>query len=1093
MRIIRVVLLFAMLIAKGADAISDEDKEKLAEMFSPILILTEETRKVYDETVPIRVMKPEPVRIISAQYADSIRFQARRQRNDLSEYAGGAFDWKSFANWEPPLVFPGVNFSQNRFAFPFRSYRYTGRPVIGGQRYDYGEYTLEAWFDYPGTTAAVWNAAYFGEGAYAGLDNNHRGSNYLNTNTAYVHIDSTTHTNYSGKLFVIQYHYFYPYNDWWNNHEGDWQRIDVVVSSSDPDDKTIEVLGVEYRFHGAWVTYYKNFPDHPGLTSSFRFNPQENLKLSQGTHPVVYVAAGSHAAYPVGGTIDLHDIDEGFYDSDSAVSGQGLGPDQEYMTHTGKVLSTQADDSHSDLWESYNLVLLPDPDPDNTNNMGLDPAMSWLGAQIRWGTPQVPGPGGNKSPERGPYNSYTNGWGSLNFDAVGELGPPLNKDPFHHDDLPYSNYHHWAIIGDEVWSGTISLIGDVVVFPGATLTIKPGTLIEVVTNKYDRHEFSLGDGKYYLTEIFVYGTLTTESPLPSMIATAADSILFQRNDPGGSGEAWGGIHVMAGGTATLNSYTRISDTQRGKPTNLTAKVKAGQVGHIELAWTNPNDSSIPQWEYQQKEGSADWGPWMLIPGSTSSTSSHIVEDLTIGVSYQFKVRGLNRTDLAESDPSAAVTAAGPPEPPELTVAAGHERVRVRWSPGADNGLKIEQHEWRYRAGAADWNPNWTVYVTPEQIIRNLDNDTTYTFQMKAKNKVGYSEVVAVQATPRHPIKGPTAISFVENSDDPVASYRFAPAELDQSLVDYNLRLSDIADSGLFELDSQGRLRFQDAPDFETPTAADGSNDYTVWLKAAPVSGNGAPVRLRRTAPPATFTKQVEVTVVNADDPGVIVLSPLPPQVGVPFTAELTDPDGNVAEVSWQWQGQAPDTETWHPLSSTSSAGAQSSYTPQVAQVGWTLRAEVNHYRDVFGAGKRAQSLATAAVQAGLPTAPENLTAADGDESVTLTWEAPTSDGGAPIEGYGYRYRAGEGAPWQPSAAGTTIKETTFYVRDTISGLTNGTAYTFEVWAVNAVGQGAVASVTATPRPMHSRGAKPRKLCCIDARRRITWRHPVRPR
>ena len=145
-----------------------------------------------------------------------------------------------------------------------------------------------------------------------------------------MHIDSTTHSNYSGKLFVIQYHYFYPYNDWWNNHEGDWQRIDVVISSSDPDDNTIEVLGVEYRFHGAWVTYYKNFPNRAGLTSSFDFNPQENLKLSQGTHPVVYVGAGSHAAYPVGGTIDLHDIDEGIYDPKSAgeVSGErtGAGP-----------------------------------------------------------------------------------------------------------------------------------------------------------------------------------------------------------------------------------------------------------------------------------------------------------------------------------------------------------------------------------------------------------------------------------------------------------------------------------------------------------------------------------------------------------------------------------------------------------------------------------------------------------------------------------------------------------------------------------------------------------------------------------------------
>ena len=449
-----------------------------------------------------------------------------------------------------------------------------------------------------------------------------------------------------------------------------WTQIDAELDAQ--DNLSLEsfksfrtAIGVEYRFHGAWVTYYKNFPNHAGLTSSFDFNPQENLKLSQGTHPVVYVGAGSHAAYPVGGIIDLHDIDEGFYDPKSAErsAGRGAGPDQEYMTHMGKVLSTQADNSHSDLWESYNLVLLPDPD--NTNNMGLDPDMSWLGAQIRWGTPQVSGPGGNESPKRGPYNSETNGWGNLNFDAVAQLGPSLgfigNQDPFHHDDLPYDSYHHWAIIGDEVWSGSISLTGDVVVLPGATLTIEPGTLIEVVTNKYDRHEFSLGDGEYYLTEIFVYGTLTTESPLPSMIATAADSILFQRNDPGGQpAEAWGGIHVMAGGTATLNSYTRISDTRRGKPTNLTADPVDGQVGHIELTWTNPNDSSIPQWEYQQKEGSADWGPWMLIPGSTSSTSSHIVEGLTIGVSYQFKVRGLNRTDLAESDPSAAVTAAGPP-------------------------------------------------------------------------------------------------------------------------------------------------------------------------------------------------------------------------------------------------------------------------------------------------------------------------------------------------------------------------------------------------------------------------------------------------
>ena len=91
-------------------------------------------------------------------------------------------------------------------------------------------------------------------------------------------------------------HPFYPYNHWWNNHEGDWQYIDVVVSSSNPD--TAVLLGVEYRFHGAWLNYYKDWGSKPGLTSSFEFNPRTAVKPIQGTHPVVYVGAGSHGGYP---------------------------------------------------------------------------------------------------------------------------------------------------------------------------------------------------------------------------------------------------------------------------------------------------------------------------------------------------------------------------------------------------------------------------------------------------------------------------------------------------------------------------------------------------------------------------------------------------------------------------------------------------------------------------------------------------------------------------------------------------------------------------------------------------------------------------
>ena len=183
-------------------------------------------------------------------------------------------------------------------------------------------------------------------------------------------------------------------------------------------------------------------------------------------------------------------------------------------------------------------------------------------------------------------------------------------------------------------------------------------------------------------------------------------------------------------------------------------------------------------------------------------------------------------------------------------------MTLSWTPGSDNGSVIERHELRYSAdGGNTWNPDWTAEPPREQIIRNLLNETEYTFQMRAKNAVGYSTVAEVTVTPQHPILGPTPLSSAENSEDRLATYRFsAPSDLDLSEVLYGLGLSDIEDSGVFELDNQGGLSFQDAPDFEAPAAADRGNLYAVWLRAAASSeGGGEGVRVE---PPPTFPKRV---------------------------------------------------------------------------------------------------------------------------------------------------------------------------------------------------------------------------------------------
>jgi fibronectin type 3 domain-containing protein len=81
-----------------------------------------------------------------------------------------------------------------------------------------------------------------------------------------------------------------------------------------------------------------------------------------------------------------------------------------------------------------------------------------------------------------------------------------------------------------------------------------------------------------------------------------------------------------------------------------------------------------------------------------------------------------------------------------------------------------------------------------------------------------------------------------------------------------------------------------------------------------------------------------------------------------------------------------------------------------------------------------------------PTAPQSLAATAGSGSVSLTWAAPTSDGGAGITGYDV-YRGTSAGAESATPVGTGVTGTSF----TDTGLANGATYYYTVAAVNAVG------------------------------------------
>ena len=75
-----------------------------------------------------------------------------------------------------------------------------------------------------------------------------------------------------------------------------------------------------------------------------------------------------------------------------------------------------------------------------------------------------------------------------------------------------------------------------------------------------------------------------------------------------------------------------------------------------------------------------------------------------------------------------------------------------------------------------------------------------------------------------------------------------------------------------------------------------------------------------------------------------------------------------------------------------------------------------------------------------------MSATGGLEQATVNWTAPASNGGSAITSYRV-------TPYIGTTAQTPVSVARPATSKTITGLTGGTAYTFKVAAVNAIGTG----------------------------------------
>ena len=420
-----------------------------------------------------------------------------------------------------------------------------------------------------------------------------------------------------------------------------------------------------------------------------------------------------------------------------------------------------------------------------------------------------------------------------------------------------------------------------------------------------------------------------------------------------------------------------------------------------------------------------------------------------GQTYYYKVSAVNSV---EEGPLSSVRSATPTAPileppgaPTLNSAIpGDGQVVLTWTAPSDTGSSALDHYKIYRNGGL-------IHTTANTLTTYTDesasNGVTYTYTVSAVNEddreSGQSNELSATPTASTTVPGAPTLNAPSAGDGQVVLTWSAPSDDGGSAITgYNIYRG---------ISSDGEIILTTIGNVLTFTDTGLTNGQTYYYKVSAVNGEGeGALSSERSATPMLLTVPSAPTLNTATaSNGQVVLTWTSPSSigGSPITGYKV------------YRGTTPEGE-----SLLTAIGAVLTFTDTNVIGGQAYYYKVSAVNSV---GEGALSNEKSVTLISTPSMPEDLTLEPMNGDVSISWTAPTNNGGSTITGYRVYRGATEADLTQ---IGTTSG--LFFIDTTT---VKGSTYYYAITAVNEAGEGARSTVSSLTVPLSSVPSAPQEL------------------